>query len=460
MIMDFKKNLKKFIHKLDLKFLNKIFFDNGIIKLFARYLLPRSKKSIVGWIPYLKNRTKVVIFNFFSINYSIRENIEGRIYLVQNQEIIDQYNFDLNLNEIKEFCPNDLFRDKNGDTIIVELISDKIKNNHGGHDGHLRFWGKYEDDKNNIRAISHSMPLSYNDLFTKISDKYSRNYNLKLNNKERMVNFYPGGYIEKEKYGKNSVYGFNMIIEDQEPKSIWHLSPLNKNNIECELTQGFYCPKSSKVDPIIILDPNETGIQDNEVNFFILTNNQIKFVKKEIIKGLFIEKVSSIFQKIEDEYYFFIKFKSLGDSHAHVHYSNENDTLDQVHMHGSNWEFKDNKLSFKESIKTRNCRKFFCYDLKDSNLENYIIIHNEKLKDKISNNLKIRIFQNGNENLINYDFPPEKPIKVINVKDVFKDAKSKNTLVQIESNDYNFHATGLIFNKVTENITTDHFTGG
>ena len=91
------------------------------------------------------------------------------------------------------------------------------------------------------------MPLSYNELFAKISDKYSRNYNLKLNTKERMLNFYPGGYIEKEKYSKNSVYGFNMIIEDQEPKSIWHLSPLNKIILNVNKLKDFIVLNQAKL---------------------------------------------------------------------------------------------------------------------------------------------------------------------------------------------------------------------
>ena len=251
-----------------------------------------------------------------------------------------------------------------------------------------------------------------------------------------------------------------MIIDEHGPKSIWHLSPPNSGNNECTLTQGFYCPKSIKIDPIIILDPNETGIKKNDVEFFIFKNNEIKFTKKKTIDGLFKERVSSLFQTIEDEYCLFIKFKSLGLSHAHVHYSDGKDIFDQVHMHDCNWEFKDKHFTYKQLKKNKNCRKFFCYDLENSDLENYIVIHNEKIENKPSNNLKVRLFQNEKENLLNLNLQPNQPIEVINVKEIFENATHKNSLIQIESTDYNFHASGLIFNRSLGNIYADHFTGG
>ena len=459
MIINFRNNLKKFLHKTNIDFLNNFVLGERKIKLFPRYSLTNAKHSVVGWIPNLKNKTKIIIFNFFSLNYSIREEIESNIYLIKDKKIVDKFNFYLKADEIKEYSPSEIFKNDNGDTIIVELISNKIKKNHGGHDGHFRFWGKYVDNTGNSRAISHSMPLSYNDLFGQISEKYSRNYYLKLNEKENTVNFYPGGSL-KTQNDKKLVYGFNMIISEDKPKSIWHLSPPNNSNNECILTQGFYCPKSIEIDPIIILDPNETGIKNNEVEFFIVKNNEIKFKKKKIIDGLVQEKISSLFQQIENDYCFFIKFKSLGISHAHVHYSDGKDLFDQVHMHETNWEIKENMFFPRDLKKNRNCRKFFCFDLENNYLENYIIVHNEKVENRLTNNLKIRLFANGKENLFNLKLRPNKPIETIKVKEIFQNVSSKNTLIQIESGDYNFHATGLILNKLTGIVSTDHFTGG
>ena len=458
MIINLRNNLKKLLHKTNINFLNNLVLSEGKIKLFPRYSLSNAKHSVVGWVPNLKNKTKIIIFNFFSLNYSIREDIESNIYLIKDQKIVDKFNFYLKADEIKEYSPSEIFKNDNGDTIIVELISKKIKKNHGGHDGHFRFWGKYIDSYGNTRAITHSMPLSLNDLFGKSSEKYSRNYHLKFHGKEYLINFYPGGSNKTE--NKKSIYGYNMIINGEEPNSAWHLSPPNMSNDKCTLTQGFYCPKSLKIDPIIILDPNETGLKKNDVEFFILKNNEIKFTKKKAIEGLFKERISSLFQTIEDEYSFFIKFKSLGLSHAHVHYSDGKNLFDQVHMHDCNWEFNGKYVAHKELRKKRNCRKFFCYDLKNSNLENYIIIHNEKIENKSSNNLRVRLFQGKKENLLNINLQPNKPIEVLNVKEIFENATHINSLIQIESTDYNFHASGLILNRSLGNIYTDHFTGG
>ena len=126
----------------------------------------------------------------------------------------------------------------------------------------------------------------------------------------------------------------------------------------------------------------------------------------------------------------------------------------------TNWEIKENMFFPRDLKKNRNCRKFFCFDLENNYLENYIIVHNEKVEDKLTNNLKIRLFANGKENLFNLNLRPNKPIETIKVKEIFQNVSSKNTLIQIESGDYNFHATGLILNTLTGVVSTDHFTGG
>ena len=354
------KQFKTFIHKNSFKLLDVFLKEKKLIKTFPRYKLKKSNhNSLVGWVPYIKGNTKIQLFNFFSVNYSIRKPIEAVLYLINKNEIISFYEFTLYQEELIELDLKKIFDDKSGEIIIMELRSTLFKKNHGGHDGHFRFWGKYVDNKNNIMAITHSMPLSYNDLFLKISSINSRNYFPKTNDKQKLLNFFPGGYSETNTEKNSSVYGFNLLMENNIPKSIWHLSPTNTNKKVCKLLQGFYCPDNQKIDPIIVLDPNETGFQKNEVSFFLVKNKQIISTKNKTINGLFKEKVSSIFGKVEGNYYLFIQFQSLGGSHSHVHYSDGNSIFDQVHMHDTSWEVNNNELICKDLTKNKNCRKFF-----------------------------------------------------------------------------------------------------
>tara|TARA_B100000780_G_C20858461_1_gene341268 strand:- start:261 stop:650 length:390 start_codon:yes stop_codon:yes gene_type:complete len=129
-------------------------------------------------------------------------------------------------------------------------------------------------------------------------------------------------------------------------------------------------------------------------------------------------------------------------------------------MHETNWEIKNNRFIPVIMKQGKNCRKFFLYDLKNLKQENFIIIHNETVENKTYNNLKVRLFQNGFEKLINLKIYPNTPIEIFNLREIFKNINNENTLVQIESYDFNFHATGMIFNKTNGNVCTDHFTGG
>ena len=381
--------------------------------------------------------------------------------MIKNNTIVTEFKFYLYPEEENEIDLKKVFQNKDGDIVLVEIISTQFKKNHGGHDGHFRYWGKYFDDKNNLLSTTHSMPLSYNDLFLKVSSENGRNYSLNLKSNQKITNYFPGGLLQPIYKDKSSLYGFNVLHENNNPKSVWHLSPGNKKNENLKtLTQCFYCPDIKDVDPIIILDPNETGLYENKIRLFVIKDNIIPFEKEISTIGLFRENVSNMFNINSGNYCFFIEFKSLGSSHAHVHFANKKNVFDQVHMHETHWKYDGNKLQSQEVVKKNNCRKFFFYDFKNEKLENLIIINNEKIKDKNHTNIKLRLIQKKNEHCINLKISPDKPILVINIKNVFKEILNENLIIQIESYDYNFNASGIIFNKITGEICTDHFTGG
>ena len=63
-----KKLLKKLIHKISIKLLDQILKEKKIYKTFPRYKLRKNYKninSLVGWIPFIKDKTKLQLFNFF-----------------------------------------------------------------------------------------------------------------------------------------------------------------------------------------------------------------------------------------------------------------------------------------------------------------------------------------------------------------------------------------------------------
>lgn len=454
--------IKKFIHKYNLNYISNFYYKNQNVASFPRYKLSDNsinENKVIGWVPYIKNNTEIVIFNFFSLNYSIRKPIKGSIYLIKNKNILDKYKFILNQDEMKEFDCKKIFENTAGSSVIVELQSSLIRKSHGGHDGHLRFWGKYKDKENNYTSITHSMPISHNDLFF-MKEFHSRNYN--VGGEELCkINFYPGGKVENNKDEK-AYYGFNMILNKENvPHSCWHLSPKNlSTKPKQKYLQGFYCPEINKIDPYVIIDNQETGVNQNTVHCYIYQNGQIKDSAAIEFNGNFVKKVSDIFKKkINGPYLFFIIFDSKPVGHAHVHYHIDDKLADQVHMHECNWEINDNKLTPIKVNYNKNCRKFFFVNNQE-NYENHIMLHVDKVSNKDFSNLKIRCLNKEKEIVKNLQILNDEPIKIIDLKNINNDQLNSNYVVQIESYDYNFSASLMSFCREKKLLAIDHFTGG
>lgn len=463
--MNIKHIIKKIIYKTYL--FETIYQRKELIKSFPRQKLENNEtNNIVGWVPYVKGKTNISVYNFLSTNYSIRDNIKFNIYLINKLEIINKLSLDLKPEEVKDIDLNKFFNDQNGQIIIGQLVSKRIKNNHAGNDGHFRFWGRYIFQEDLPSSIVHSMPLSSDDLFLRKLN-HSRNYNYNENKNYLTKNIFTSGtqLIEGLDNSQRVYYGFNLITnKNNDPLAVWHLAPINnkKKNDKKEILQGAYCPDINGLDPYIILDPLETGIENNNARFYIVRNNSIEEKKEIKIEKFFKSKISDIFgKKIKPNYFIYIECISLGLSHSHIHYAIDEKICDQVHMHESNWQITNNKLSPTLMVKKRNCRKFFYFNFKNRDQQNLIIIHNEKIQNKEKKFIKVRLFSKYNFEKLNIiEINSENPIIVKNLSNLFDLEKIDFGVVQIESFDYNFHATGLSYNKNQKLIFTDHFTGG
>lgn len=133
-----------------------------------------SKKisSVVGWIPFVPNRTSAIIYNFFSQNYSVRKNLLLRLSLISKGEIIHQQLLWISPNLILEIDDKLIGNiNKDAETLVLELFHPRLPKNHEGQDGHFRFWGKYYDHKKNYLSTSHSMPLNFDLNFLRMVNK-------------------------------------------------------------------------------------------------------------------------------------------------------------------------------------------------------------------------------------------------------------------------------------------------
>tara|TARA_Y100000389_G_scaffold174007_1_gene183607 strand:- start:578 stop:2053 length:1476 start_codon:yes stop_codon:yes gene_type:complete len=452
---------------------NSEFFRNKEIQNQDSLNIDSKISSVTGWVPYIKDKTSLIVYNFFSVNYSLRKNLILQINIIKNHNIYFVRYLTLKQNEILELS-RDFFKSCKIDNglIVLKLFHPNIHKNHGGHGGAFRFWGKYFDQDQRYLSTVHSLPFGYS-RFSK-AQIHSRNYfpsNFKTKNKIMNVSL-----IKDEISHKNNLLrigGYNLVLdENNNPYSIWHLGPAFKKseqNIDLKINyQCFWVPKNKNINPRIVIDEKETLLNQNEsqkLTIKILYNNKIIEQKEIFYKGFFEKSIKEIFGlNYQFEHIVFLEFNSRQFSYAQINYDNDFHG-DQVHTHESNYILneKEKLISVKNDLK-KNCRKFMHLHL-SKNYNNYLIIHNLKLKDNELKKIKIRLIANTFfEKVELFEILDNTMIKVFDINKLFeKEISSKNlkkAIVQIESEDGNFNCSLLCQNVISDKIIIDHLTGG
>ena len=428
--------------------------------------------SVTGWVPYIKDKTSLIVYNFFSVNYSIRKNFILQINIIKNHNICFVRYLTLKQNEIIDLS-KDFFKDCKIDNglIVLKLFHPSIPKDHGGHGGQFRFWAKYFDQDQRYLSTVHSLPLGYS-RFSK-AQIHSRNYfpsNFKTKNKIMNVSLKKHEISHKNDLLR--IGGYNLVLdENNNPHSIWHLGPAYKKseqNIDLKINyQCFWVPKNKNINPRIIIDDKETLVNQNEsqkLTIKILDNNKIIDQKEISYKGFFEKSISEIFGlNYQFEHIIFLEFNSRQFTYAQINYDNDYHG-DQVHTHESNFILNEKELLIGVKNDLKNCRKFMHLHL-TKNYNNYLIIHNLKLKDSVSKKIKIRLIANNFfEKVELYELLENTMIKVFDINKLFEkeiDLKNlKRAIVQVESEDGNFNCSLLCQNINNDKIIVDHLTGG
>jgi len=453
---------------------NHPFFQNKVINNQNDLKIAKEINSVTGWIPYIKDKTSLVIYNFFSMNYAIRKNLIMKVNILKNHKLIFSKYLTLEQNNImeldKKFFKN--VKTSNG-IIVVQLFHPNIPNNHGGNGGQFRFWGKYYDKNNNYLSTVHSSPLGYTQ-FSK-PQIHSRNYfpkNVEKKNKILNVSLNKNDFD----YENNDfrIGGYNIILDKKNnPHAIWHLGPaFVKLNQNLNLRKNFHCfwvPKNKNLNPRIIIDDKETFLKKNEkqkITIKIIENNKIVTYKELEFNGFFEKSIKEIFKKnYKFEHIIFIEFYSKKFCYVQINYDNYFHG-DQIHTHEVNFSINKNGkiIHLKDSVK-KNCRKFMHLHFEKKNYLNYLVIYNSKLKDQTSKNIKLRLIsENYFESIKQIKLFDNKIVEIINLNKEFSNEikinKLKKAVIQIESVDGNFDSTLMCHNIKNDKISVDHLTGG
>ena len=141
--------------------LNKNFISNlshKSLKLFEDHYLDDSVRdnisSVAGYIPYVKNQTKIYFYHFFSVNYGVRKTFTGQLSIIDDSNSVIKsivITFPSRFNGVIDLSK--IFNNLEGESCIFELYHKRIPVNHAGHQGHLRFWGIYGKDSSTVHSM-------------------------------------------------------------------------------------------------------------------------------------------------------------------------------------------------------------------------------------------------------------------------------------------------------------------
>ena len=433
--------------------------------------------SIFGWVPYLKNKSNVLIYHFFSINYSLRKNFLIRLSLIKGLEVKKQNCFWMPPMDIKEIDLINLWKDLEGNSVFVEVFHPKIPLNHGNQDGHLRYWGNYYNAEKDLKATVHSLPQEKKIKY-QIKDMFSRSLISSYNN-EHTLHFSAGNKIHKEKDEILTHMGFNMIVDkNNDPLSTWHDGAAHSKNINLnktedskgkiyETTQGFWCPPIKNLDPLIFIDERETKLNKNRILFLIIKDKEIIESKSLDTEGSVKIKISKIFgKKIPAPYGIVCKLKYKTKPKIVIRYDTENSSGDCVHAWDCKWKIENRKLTPEIIDNKSTARKFFYFknNFANNDIKYFLLLYVTKKKHLLDNFLKIRILLDNKKEFlktINLNF--DEPMPTFDLKD-FIDLNTAenftNGIMQIESQYDNILSTFFICDLKKNTVITDHLTGG
>lgn len=429
--------------------------------------------SVAGYVPFLKNNTSLVLYNFFSKNYGIRKQLLTRLSICKGKNLLDTKWILLQSNCVKRLLLKD-WQNFDADYISVEAFHPRLPKNHGGHNGHFRFWGLYGEGA----ATVHSMPTP-NFIFPPQSfqahRRYIPNVSYVQNNTiaASFCSLYGKKVVEDKKTLQNlkklkSPVGYISLAEitDAETvKSVWHEATFEQIPFDKFYSiQIIPFPPNFHLDAVMIFSEAINKQENIIIHFFDFQDKIIKKIEEVVSPNSQIQ-ISEIFNLEENELsYVAIEFnKGINSSvgrYINFTYLVNGFIADSVHAHpviGNDRLIRNNNLS-EMSNPGNQCLKFMHF-LPLNEADSCISVWGEKEPKE----MKLRfIFENGSEFVHNFTLNATKLshilINQLPLKENFP--KNEHGIVQLECFNGNPHAN--LISKVygKNSVSVDHFTGG
>jgi len=452
---------------------SKMIFGTG----FDNVKLLKNMNSVAGYIPFKINSTKIFIYNFFGRNYAIRKQFLGTVTLLSKEKIISQVWFLLPVDAVQEISCNDLFKDKIGDYIVIELYHPKLFVNHAGHDGHLRFWGVYGDNHSTV----HSSPIS-SILLKSHSGKSTRRYipHMTLKTKDKykleLISFFGkkvinisdniGDFSNKiiHPMGYNSLDVFNKSNNNSNAIATWHDAILiNEDHKKEYVFQVISIPPIKGVNAILFFLEALKSETKIKLHYFDKNNKNIFDFCLSVHKNSEINPLEFLKNKNYIINYIVIEFienvSTVVHGYVNCFYTFNNKLCDNVHCHpasSSKIIYKNNTLK-SNSVGIQSLK--FMHFPPQNHFDSYVSIWGNNFETKI----KLRfILSDFSEKVIETKINPY-ILTTFNLEEIFKQngiSLNLSGVVQFECYEGNSPANLMTINHKNETLSVDHFTGG
>jgi hypothetical protein len=424
----------------------------------------RLKKTncVCGWVPFMRGG-KIVVYNFFGNNYAIRKNVLLRISICSKDKVISQKMFVLPPSQI---YIDDLEDCDSGYILVAEIYHPRINTNHGGFNGHLRFWGMYSDETGGYSATTHSLPLPFDSGISRkqllsrcisMSEEINNSHQYSLVGKSQLL---PTKTIHRIKWH----FGFIVTTNSSGGvEGVWHnsiqdsrqLHPSNKlKNDDIRINeQSFYVPPIDNISVSIFIDPYETQVVNQEVSVSLFKNGICAHEFKKSLENInHLVLPSKFFHDNDNGTICVIKYKEDKTifAYAHISFNINGIQGDLVHTH-----------THLPKIKGKSALKFMHFPCaKDSSLQSWIIVYKVGDQDTYKNEFNLRIFnRKGKESIFYFNFSKQESIKAINLNELVVSGDD-HYIVQLQSYCANYSASVFTYNNKTHQTATDHTSGG
>jgi len=421
--------------------------------------------SIAGYVPYIKLQTSIIMYHFWAINYGLRKQALGHIILLKDKKVKKVLKFNLQSGQIRKFDLKKIFKG-DGDIIFVEIFHPKFPKNHGGDNGHFRFWGDYSKNKSTV----HSMPFPYILFNTKIPSCRATfaDIDYKKNDaKIRLINLYENKPIKLNDhlFGKIN-FGYFIQSIKMSISSVWHSAeytgiPSSNNSDQFQLVA---LPPIPDIDLQLSFIEAFTSNKKEEITFSIFDSNA-NFVKKKCLTLSHLSRIrcSEIFPGLElSEMQLLIDLSKvetlLHAGYLHLLYFCGNVLGDSVHSHALSAPllFKKNKPAINNGY--GQSLKFMHFPSGKAYKSFISIWTNDK---KIPAQLRF-IDDLGNEYIKNIVIHPlgVAHFQLDEILTSMGAGAASYYIVQFQSNTSNLFANVYVFNERDKSISVDHLTGG